>query len=201
MIERTMSLRDLYEFEDLPDYVEIFIFDAWYELEQLKNYKIIEGCLITLGNGILVGVDGMDYVYHDSLEVKVRYEDESESEETMQDLSISQLLYIKDNLICSRAIDDDSSDGSCYWQLTLYRGQRGNIELLVTYCVGLAMSDSIAHEEIIDLDKNPELFGIFDWKEGDFVLSETLDCLEHIEIAGSVSQFGDQSPTTAINSH
>lgn len=119
----------------------------------------------------------------------------------MQDLTISQLLYIKENLICGARFDDKHLDGDCYWYLCLYRGQRGNVELLVTYCVTLAMSDSIAQEEIVDLDKNPELFDIYDWAVGNFIEDKVYDCLEHIKITELVTDFDETSPATAIHSN
>lgn len=76
MTEETLMLYQLHKrISDLPEGVEIFIWNKWRELEYVADYQIINGSWIGLDDQIEVAVDGHDYVYSDTREVTIRYEE------------------------------------------------------------------------------------------------------------------------------
>lgn len=87
--------------------------------------------------------------------------------------------------------------GSAFTRLVFFRQRWGQIALYVMNAVTLALGDEITHEEVIDVDKNPELFDLYDWDELALVDGEVQYFLDDYHIAGSVPKFADNTPTPA----
>lgn len=100
---------------------------------------------------------------------------------------------------------DDSEN--TYTDLWLFTDRDKHIKLCISHATRLADRDATTYEEIVDIYENPELLSIYDWQNEKLIEKEALNVVQGYLVdctyleAGSVSEFGDQSPTTTVTTH
>jgi hypothetical protein len=119
----------------------------------------------------------------------------------IQEISMDTWQRIRNNSLPGASACFFDEGGSCYTRLVFFRERYGQVVLYVEDVVQLARQDSIVHQDLIDVDKNPELFDLYDWNEEILVFDEVNKFLNGIHVAGSVSNFGELPPTTTISTH
>jgi len=120
----------------------------------------------------------------------------------IRDLSREKIMEIHKNRLPGGygVFFDDS--GLMFATLNLFWNDWNQVMLCVEVEVSMTISDEMVYREIINVDRNPELWAIYNRDVQCFVNDEIYDFLNHHLLeAGSVEQFADQPPTTAQTTH
>lgn len=120
-----------------------------------------------------------------------------------KELSREDIVQIHENRLPGGYGVFFNHDGETFATLNMFWNDWNEVKLLIEVAISLPSGrDSLIHCEIVSVDRNPELWAIYDRDETILVYDEVYDLLNHYVLeAGSVSEFGDQSPTTASTTH
>jgi len=120
----------------------------------------------------------------------------------IEELSRDDIVEIHENRLPGGYGVFHDNEYEIFATLNMFR-RRGEVMLLIELQVSLPSGrDSLVHCEIVSVDRNPELFSLYDWDETILVYDEVYQLLDHDLLeAGSVAQFDDQPPTTAQTTH
>jgi hypothetical protein len=116
-------------------------------------------------------------------------------------MSYEQLSEIFNGLLPGGSDMFQSETGEGWTNLWFYRGRHGHIFLFVESMVALALIDKTFDREIINVDKNPELFDLYDWENKTLVKSEVMNFLDHKYSGGAMPMFADNAPLPVETTH
>jgi len=120
-----------------------------------------------------------------------------------RELSREDIVQIHENRLPGGYGVFFNHDGEMFATLNMFWNDWNEVKLLIELAISLPSGrDSLLHCEIVSVDRNPELWALYDRDETIFVYEEVYNLLIYDLLeAGSMAQFADQPPTTAHTTH
>lgn len=129
----------------------------------------------------------------------------------INELTHNQIIHIYQNRLPGGYGIFDECDGMGHTRLNLYRGKHQfQFRLLIETVMYMPSADALVHCEIIDMNRNPELWALYDRDKQEFVASEVFALLDdaYMENAKddwqrgeSVSEPASDQPTPNASIH